>query len=192
MNDKKLVILISIEFNGEIQEKALNLEITSIPEEKNNNYVEIDLDHDTFLQTKVYKNSSNLFQLKKNNRNDNLFVVELSPCNLNEITFDILNTKNSSFSKESVRKIDKYISYGRYYSMFESEEWKYNYLKVSTELNSFDEFACKFDFYKNKKEQCNLEADGGSKYWIRYYSTDKNYYTWNLIPNGGKHSYIKF
>ena len=174
--------------SNEEQSDNISLEIINIPEEFAS-IIDIELELSVPIINKLYKDNLHQYHLTKNIETDDMFIVELSPCNNNEIKYEVSEQKLYDLKFNNTNPVESSLQNGRFYSIIYPIA-NTNYLSVTSDLSPFDKFACKFKFYNDTKEQCNLDINGGSEYWVKYYSTNKNYFKTNKISNKGNNEYL--
>ncbi len=153
---------------------------------ENSSRAELELESGVGIFNKIYNNTAHIYNLNKEKSTDNMFLVEISPCNFDEVKLEILEQKESDNAKE---KIIKDINIMRKNGKINVEIYPIknaNYLKITSTLSFQEEQKCKYQMFKDKSQQCKLDFTGGSEYWVKFNSVNKDNYRWNSISNNGK------
>ena len=115
-SQQNVFVLISIEltykentdeYKGEREKisSLIKLELTVIPKEVNSDETNIELYNGVAIYNKLDKSASQIYQLRRTNKGDDIFILEISPCS-NDIEYRMLKKKNVGDSKDSK---DEYI-----------------------------------------------------------------------------------
>ena len=168
----------------------IKIELSLIPNEIDNLKTNFALTNGVAVYNTLPANHTIIYQLTKINPDDNLFILEMSPCK-NDIEYKMLKKKNvdeKETSDQDYIDIIPKIENGRYITYF-SPISNTNYLEVKNPLISKSKIKC--DAYNNTNSTNNCKnyfsdsKDGYTLYWIKYFSVKSERYSTNRISNGG-------
>lgn len=160
------------------------LEINLQAQDNDMKYHKIDLESEyPFMGKIVDTKSIQVYDLKKVKPNDDLIIVEISPCN-SDLAFWVSDSIDPYNGKEVGREtMIEYVN-GRYYTKIKPiQENQYLSIKSTKELNdTIDEQNCKWNIGTPIRE-CKFKLSN-HEFWLKYRSVNsKNYKTNSIYKN---------